>query len=542
MLRSFLVFLMLGCSSTTDADAPPVADTEAGVDAFVDDTPVVVEDTRPEADSWIVEAPLPDVSEDTGPCIVGSIEAFPCGTCGRIERTCSASKTWGPFGPCIEKPPQCTPGSKRDGAACGKCGHKEESCTSFCEWFPGGPCVGEGECVAGTSETLTGACTAPLEVKVRACSSTCAFAPYGPCMFPKGWQKIASPPSTYGARYGHSAIWTGSAMWVFGGFVSSGPGGTFGVSYSPTTNAWTSLPNAPLGRKEHAAVWTGTEMLIYGGTATAMLGGPYNDLMSYSEAAGWTVLPKPAITGRDNVFVGWSDTAKELLVWGGRSGVTSMIDGAAYKPATKTWRMLPPPIRTFDSRTPVMLGGKLFLFSGFEGTACAPLGYCLDGEVYDPVTDKWTVIAAAPFTQRFEANAFPVGASAAIWGGRTKVTKGSSAGDGAIFNGSTWTAIPALPSTVATYARSQPYTWYTGGKIFLWGGQNPDAIESFSDGAIYDEASKSWTAMPKTGAPSARQRATLVFTGSEAILFGGATVPVGGGKLTPLDDGFIFRD
>jgi hypothetical protein len=63
------------------------------------------------------------------------------------------------------------------------------------------------------------------------------------------------------ARSGHSAIWTGSKMIVWGG------SGNTGAIYDPATDSWTpsSTIGAPSPRGSHAAVWTGTRMIVWGG-------------------------------------------------------------------------------------------------------------------------------------------------------------------------------------------------------------------------------------------------------------------------------------
>lgn len=78
-----------------------------------------------------------------------------------------------------------------------------------------------------------------------------------------------TPTSTSGAptaRYGHTAIWTGSSMIVWGGVIGAYPDDSAtptGGRYDPVTNTWspTSTSNAPEGRLNHTAVWTGSEML-----------------------------------------------------------------------------------------------------------------------------------------------------------------------------------------------------------------------------------------------------------------------------------------
>jgi len=63
------------------------------------------------------------------------------------------------------------------------------------------------------------------------------------------------------ARSGHTAVWTGSEMIVWGGGFNTGG------RYDPYTDTWTatSTTNAPDARSGHTAVWTGSEMIVWGG-------------------------------------------------------------------------------------------------------------------------------------------------------------------------------------------------------------------------------------------------------------------------------------
>src|SRR5438477_1698558 len=73
------------------------------------------------------------------------------------------------------------------------------------------------------------------------------------------------------ARYGHTAVWTGSEMILWGG------GSNTGGRYNPSTDSWTatSTTNAPTARSPHTAVWTGSEMIVWGGKDCAV--GVQND-------------------------------------------------------------------------------------------------------------------------------------------------------------------------------------------------------------------------------------------------------------------------
>ena len=78
------------------------------------------------------------------------------------------------------------------------------------------------------------------------------------------WTGMSGPPD---GREGHTAVWTGSEMIIWGGeiypIVVFGTGGR----YNPSTDTWTatSTTDAPTPRALHTAVFTGNEMIVWGG-------------------------------------------------------------------------------------------------------------------------------------------------------------------------------------------------------------------------------------------------------------------------------------
>jgi len=68
------------------------------------------------------------------------------------------------------------------------------------------------------------------------------------------------------ARTGHTAVWSGDNMFVWGGLGASGVTNT-GGKYNPDTNSWTgtSRSHAPSVRSGHVAVWTDNQMIVWGG-------------------------------------------------------------------------------------------------------------------------------------------------------------------------------------------------------------------------------------------------------------------------------------
>ena len=113
-------------------------------------------------------------------------------------------------------------------------------------------------------------------------------------------------------------------------------------------------------------------------------------------------------------------TGKELVVAGGgccpeRSPHTTFRDAAAYNPATRTWRKLPPmPAPRTDGKA--VWDGKEVLFIG----ASRPVGsgFSLSGRglAYNPATNRWRWLPPMPFP-RFGFAAVWDGRQLLVWGG-----------------------------------------------------------------------------------------------------------------------------
>src|ERR1043166_9940186 len=77
------------------------------------------------------------------------------------------------------------------------------------------------------------------------------------------------------ARTGHTAVWTGSEMIIWGGLGQSQVFNT-GGRYNPVTDAWATITTtgAPSARLNHTSVWTGSQMIVWGGEDNS--GIPFN--------------------------------------------------------------------------------------------------------------------------------------------------------------------------------------------------------------------------------------------------------------------------
>jgi N-acetylneuraminic acid mutarotase len=133
-----------------------------------------------------------------------------------------------------------------------------------------------------------------------------------------------TPTSTVNAPIGRSnttAIWTGSKMIVWGGWIWSSSNYTIyntGGIYDPQTNTWTptSTVNAPSERSGHIAVWTGSKMIVWGGNNTTS--GPLDTGGIYDPQTNtWT--PTSTVNAPDErAYHTAVWTGSKMIVWGGR--------------------------------------------------------------------------------------------------------------------------------------------------------------------------------------------------------------------------------
>lgn len=172
------------------------------------------------------------------------------------------------------------------------------------------------------------------------------------------------------ARMGAVAVWTGTSLYVWGGQGETGELGTGGelafAAGSPTT--WAALPtaNAPSPRMGHTALWAGDRMIVWGGQASSV---PLGDGAAYCPGCGgWTAVSMVnAPVARTGHAAVWS--GGEMMVMGGANGGGDVSSAAAYDPQTSEWRSLSalgaPLARS--GATAVWTSTDLLVFGGTSG-------------------------------------------------------------------------------------------------------------------------------------------------------------------------------
>ena len=213
-------------------------------------------------------------------------------------------------------------------------------------------------------------------------------------------------------------------------------------------------------------------------------------------------------------------TGTEMIVWGGTpDGNTALNTGGRYNPTTDSWTATNPagaPTARFNARARWISATNQWIVWG--GTTDFTNGLNTGGR-YNPTTDSWTATnpAGAP-TARFDNTMVRSGSNIIVWGGTPDNNTGLNTGG--IYNAGTdsWTPTTTVGAPSARFVHSAVRRGTTETMI-VWGGF--DGITALNTGGIYDPAGNSWTATNTAGAPSARALPSMVWTGTEMIVWGG---------------------
>jgi hypothetical protein len=266
---------------------------------------------------------------------------------------------------------------------------------------------------------------------------------------------------------------------------------------------------APSAREAESAVWTGTELIVWGGLAAGQrvnTGARYDPVRDRWTTMSTVGAPAP----RALHTAVW--TGHEMIVWGGDDATGVFGTGGRYDPATDTWRATTltgiPAARSMHSA--VWTGSGMLVHGGFGGPGAA--WDLTSSAIYDPLADRWSFVPEAPEARRLHGSVWtPDGLLA--WGGYRGDTPLAT---GARYDPSTRTW-SALATDGAPYGIG-PSLW-TGHELLSWAGARPGS--RFDIGFRYDPAKRAWSPLPAAKAPSARRLQSVVWTGTEAIVWGG---------------------
>jgi hypothetical protein len=318
----------------------------------------------------------------------------------------------------------------------------------------------------------------------------------------------------------HSTVWSGTEVLIWGGLTGSRPadGSTTmddGAAYDVKTDRWRRVSAAPIrGRFGHSAVWTGERMLIWGG---ADLRGPFSDGAAYDpETERWTLLSVAPLSPRSDQVAAW--TGDELIIWGGITADGMAADGAAYGPTDDTWRKLAPsPISDYSASGAVWTGAELIVLASREigplvaaayapasdtwrsllqapvGSLDAPpawtgsevllLSHATDEEgqpprpaqgAYDPATDSWRILSYPPPSGAGSDIAAWTGSEVLLYAGHSDLLGYNPDED-------VWRKLPQAPGS----SREHFGAVWTGRELVIWGGVRTANVQASAHGIVY---------------------------------------------------------
>jgi len=175
------------------------------------------------------------------------------------------------------------------------------------------------------------------------------------------------------------------------------------LAYNPSTNTWRTLPPSGLTPRQGAvAVWTGSQLVVWGGL-NYDLTSVYDDGARLDPATDtWRRLPVAPVPARGLAGAAWS--GREVLLWGGEIGrsmqarsalgAASVGQGAAYDPATNAWTVLPaapsypPPATNGPTRSADQRAGGFAVWTGTAVVLVGGLDYVQQGPRSDGI--QWT--------------------------------------------------------------------------------------------------------------------------------------------------------
>jgi len=214
-----------------------------------------------------------------------------------------------------------------------------------------------------------------------------------------------------------------------------------------------------------------------------------------------------------------------MIGWGGGCCDQELAEGAAYTPATDSWKMLPPAPLLGRHAAGTWTGTEIVIAGGEGYTGFRPGGepiaiHFADAAAFDPTTDTWRKLPRMPIGR---GGGYYTVTYAAIWDGTEVLVVGGTTtrsheplARGVAYDptGDRWRWLPPMDTGRTNFVAS-----WTGGQLVVWGGVGANGSIPPS-GETYDPVTNAWSPLP-TAPLRARVDAVAVWTGAELIIWGG---------------------
>ncbi len=235
------------------------------------------------------------------------------------------------------------------------------------------------------------------------------------------WSLGAAGPGTNSEGTG---VTHGGLFYTIGG---RGPGSNANWAYDPTTNSWTTLSPLPTARMGLAAAVVGNSIYAIGGRTGSgpNSGGKVNVVERYDIATDTWAAVSPLPSARSDLAA--ATVGGKIYVFGGFDNTGAVLNTVdVYDPVTDTWTsgLAPMPTARGAMYAVGSSGGRIYVIGGWDGIFPFNATVGATVEAYKVAQDKWITGLTPMPTARAETGA-------ASHGGRIFVVGGATPGFGA---------------------------------------------------------------------------------------------------------------
>lgn len=380
--------------------------------------------------------------------------------------------------------------------------------------------TGKGSCGAACAKTCCGSECVDILTDPKhcgACDAACSVGrecKAGACA--SGWVASADPPSSFRGRERAAFASMGSKIFIWGGVDDNSKAHDDGAIYDPVNDSWSLIKtdSATLSPRHLAtAVWTGSAVLVFGGLNEAGTT-YYRDAALYNPVTdSWSAVPD-SLTPR-SAASGWATPSTVVFFAGLTTGGGGVQGASQYAVTSNTWT----PTALLNAPTPALgtaqgfAGNSLYIYGGLRGTLRSNLAYR-----YDVGPDTWTPLPNGPGER---SNIFGVsdGTSFFVWGGRDSTTLKA---DGAVFTNA-WTSLATTGAPSARTVAPRQAGWSVAletGVVAFLGGVNASGA-TLKDGGVYD-VKTGWSAIAPWPSDEDHQWAVVARAGGELFVWSGS--------------------
>ncbi|HKY47189.1 MAG TPA: hypothetical protein VJQ79_04305 [Acidimicrobiia bacterium] len=235
-----------------------------------------------------------------------------------------------------------------------------------------------------------------------------------------------------------------------------------------------------MGRVFPIVVWTGSEVVVWGGEKPSE-GAWHADGAAFNPATGtWRELADSPLASRSEHVAVW--TGEEVLICCGRI-VGSGVSAGAYDPEADQWREISAPPISSAFAEAVWTGEEMFVFGGVGGGGTSNL---VGAAAFNPVTDSWRRLADLPYGLERTADATIGNGVVYAW---PSPSQGSRPGPLAYdIAADEWSSLTKPPED----APLSPSLVWTGEKLFAYGaGSNPEG-NAIGIGVTFNPVGQTW--------------------------------------------------